>query len=137
MDPASTAPITAVPPQPTVPAAPDMPPSAPDVPTRAAPAPSTPTPDTAEDAEAPLDEAGKALVERLEAWRRETAAAEGRAAYLILTNDTLEEIARRRPRTPEELRAVRGIGPVKLERYGEALLAIVAEQGGSTAEASG
>lgn len=126
----SAAPFTEVAPQPTAPAASDMPPSAPDVPTRAAPEPpepgTAPSAEAANEAEAPGTPADAALLSRLEAWRRETAATEGRAAYLVLTNDTLERIARQRPRTLEELGAVKGIGPVKLERYGAALLTLVA-----------
>ena len=66
-----------------------------------------------------------ALYTRLETWRRETAQSEDRAAYLILTNASLEQIAQDKPQTLEELRAIKGIGPVKLERYGEAILALM------------
>lgn len=124
------APFTEVAPQPTAPAAPDMPPAQPDVPTRAAPEPAeageAPGAEAVGEGPTPAPPLDEALLARLEAWRRETAAAEERAAYLVMTNDTLEQIARQRPRTLEELAAIRGIGPVKLERYGEALLALVA-----------
>lgn len=60
----------------------------------------------------------------LETWRRETAQREDRAPYLILTNASLEQIARDKPQTLEALRDIRGIGPVKLERYGEAILTL-------------
>lgn len=66
-----------------------------------------------------------ALFEKLETWRRETAQSEDRAAYLILTNASLEQIAQEKPQTLEELQSIKGIGPVKLERYGEAILDIV------------
>lgn len=94
--------------------------------------------ETAEDAKAPGDELSgereplsetetaaaydEAFYSRLEAWRRDTAKAEDRAAYLILTNASLEQIAREKPQDLVALRAIKGIGPVKLERYGEAIL---------------
>jgi hypothetical protein len=65
------------------------------------------------------------LYTRLETWRRETARAEDRAAYLILTNDTMQKIAATKPQTVQELLEIKGIGEVKLERYGEALLKII------------
>jgi hypothetical protein len=65
------------------------------------------------------------LYTRLESWRRETARAEDRAAYLILTNDTMQKIAAGKPQTMQELLDIKGIGEVKLERYGEALLKII------------
>ena len=67
----------------------------------------------------------KAKLERLEIWRRETAEAEGRAPHLILNNQTLLELADKNPQTLEELQAIRGIGSVKLERYGEQLLEVL------------
>ena len=51
----------------------------------------------------------------------------GRPLHYILGNDTLTELARRRPKTREELLAVKGIGPVKAERYGAALLEIIGD----------
>lgn len=38
----------------------------------------------------------------------------------------MAELAKNLPRTPEELRAIFGIGPVKAERYGELLLRLTA-----------
>ena len=63
------------------------------------------------------------LYETLKRWRLETAKGEERPAYVIFHNSTLAEIVRRAPRTREELAAVPGVGPAKLERYGDAVLA--------------
>jgi ATP-dependent DNA helicase RecQ len=49
--------------------------------------------------------------------------------YFILSNDTLAELAARRPTTREQLLTVKGIGPAKGERYGHALLEIIAAVG--------
>jgi DNA helicase-2/ATP-dependent DNA helicase PcrA len=66
--------------------------------------------------------------EALKAWRLERARREEVPAYLVFHNSTLEEIAGRRPRSLAELAAVPGVGPAKLERYGEEVLAALVEQ---------
>jgi DNA helicase-2/ATP-dependent DNA helicase PcrA len=66
------------------------------------------------------------LYEVLKRWRLETAKAEERPAYVIFHNSTLAEIVRRSPRSREELAAVPGVGPAKLDRYGDDLLAVLA-----------
>ena len=53
-------------------------------------------------------------------------AADDVPAYVVFHNATLEEIAAR-PRSLDELAAVPGVGPAKLERYGEGVLAALAE----------
>ena len=63
------------------------------------------------------------LYDALKRWRLETAKAEERPAYVIFHNSTLAEIVRRAPRTRDELAAVPGVGPAKLERYGDDVLA--------------
>ena len=62
-------------------------------------------------------------------WRGEIADEAGVPRYCILSNDTLAELARCRPTTREELLTIKGIGPAKVERYGQTLLEIVAEAG--------
>ncbi len=47
-------------------------------------------------------------------------------AFVILHDTTLNEIARTRPATLDEMAAINGIGPRKLEQFGQAFLAIVA-----------
>ena len=65
--------------------------------------------------------------EALKAWRLARARQDDVPAYLVFHNSTLEEIAGRRPRSLAELAAVPGVGPAKLERYGEEVLAALAE----------
>jgi DNA helicase-2/ATP-dependent DNA helicase PcrA len=65
----------------------------------------------------------------LRAWRLVRARAEDVPAYVVFHNRTLEEIAARRPRSLGELAAVPGVGPAKLERYGEELLAALERSG--------
>ncbi|MBD0291414.1 MAG: HRDC domain-containing protein, partial [Thermoleophilia bacterium] len=44
-------------------------------------------------------------------------------AYVVFSNRTLEEVARREPATLAELGSIPGVGPAKLSRYGAAILA--------------
>jgi len=44
----------------------------------------------------------------------------------VFNDRTLEELAAARPSTSKELVGVRGFGPAKVDRYGDALLALVA-----------
>jgi superfamily II DNA helicase RecQ len=46
-------------------------------------------------------------------------------AYRVLSNATLEALARRCPRSMPALLAVKGIGEAKLTRYGDDLLALM------------
>ena len=50
----------------------------------------------------------------------------GVPAFRILTNQTLYGIAVARPKDEGELLDVSGIGPALLEKYGRALLSIIA-----------
>ena len=64
-------------------------------------------------------------VDALKAWRRDRAKADGVPAYVVLHDSTLTEIAARNPRTLFELGRVKGMGPTKLERYGDEILAVL------------
>lgn len=68
----------------------------------------------------------EALLERLRDWRRQTAQEAKMPAYVIFTDATLQAIAEQEPSSVSQLTAVSGVGPAKLDRYGEAVLALVA-----------
>jgi DNA helicase-2/ATP-dependent DNA helicase PcrA len=59
----------------------------------------------------------------LRAWRAERAKADEVPAYVVFHNSTLAEIAERSPRTLADLGRIPGVGPTKLERYGDDVLA--------------
>jgi DNA helicase-2/ATP-dependent DNA helicase PcrA len=59
----------------------------------------------------------------LKEWRLARARAEEVPAYVVFNDRTLAELIARTPRTLAELADVPGIGPAKLERYGDDLLA--------------
>ena len=67
------------------------------------------------------------LYEALVDWRLRLSRAASAPAYVIFPNTTLAAIASARPSTPSALLDVPGVGPVKADRYGEAVLALVAE----------
>ncbi|MBA3794593.1 MAG: ATP-dependent DNA helicase RecQ [Rubrobacter sp.] len=65
------------------------------------------------------------LFERLRSWRGEKAREQKVPAYVVLHNSHLEEISARKPRTIQELGAIKGIGLRRAARYGGELLALV------------
>jgi len=85
----------------------------------------TPAPAAAASATGAAGDAGR--YERLKAWRLTEARRQALPAYVILHDATLAEIAHRRPRDLEALAGIPGIGARKLERYGPALLELLAE----------
>jgi superfamily II DNA helicase RecQ len=66
------------------------------------------------------------LAAELRAWRTRRAREDAVPAYVVLHDATLDELAARRPRSEGELAAVKGLGPTKLERYGDELLELLA-----------
>ena len=64
--------------------------------------------------------------EKLREWRLSTARVAGVPAYVVFNDRTLDALVETVPRTPEDLAAVPGLGPVKISRYGDALLELLA-----------
>ena len=71
-----------------------------------------------------------AAFERLRALRRRLAEAEGVPAYIVFSDAVLRAMVVSRPRTPDALLRVPGVGPVKMARYGAAFIAALAEPSG-------
>lgn len=69
-----------------------------------------------------LDPASVRRYDRLRNWRSKVAAERGVNTDVILTNETLVEIARREPKTEAALLAIPAIGPWKARTYGPAIL---------------
>jgi ATP-dependent DNA helicase RecQ len=71
------------------------------------------------------------LFARLKSLRKEIADARAVPAYLVFSDATLRAMASARPRTAAQMLAVSGVGPVKLEAYGDRFLtAIRSHMGG-------
>jgi ATP-dependent DNA helicase RecQ len=86
----------------------------------------TPTRGTVAAAPSELGSDDGEIFARLKALRTRLATARAVPAYVVFSDATLIAIASRRPRSPEALLAISGIGPKKLELYGEDLLAVIA-----------
>ena len=66
--------------------------------------------------------------EALRRWRLETARRTQVPPYVVFHDRTLAEIARRDPTSTAALATIPGIGPAKLDRYGEAVLAALRDE---------
>jgi DNA helicase II / ATP-dependent DNA helicase PcrA len=62
------------------------------------------------------------LMDKLKTWRLAQARAQGVPAFVVFNDRTLAALAALRPGTEEGLLQVPGIGPAKLEAYGDQLL---------------
>jgi ATP-dependent DNA helicase RecQ len=70
------------------------------------------------------------LFDRLRSLRRRLADVDGVPAYVIFSDATLREMARVAPQSLAELRTISGVGPTKLQLYGEEFLAVLRAQRG-------
>jgi ATP-dependent DNA helicase RecQ len=66
-----------------------------------------------------------ARFEALRTWRLETARRTEVPPYVVFHDRTLAEIAHRQPQSSVALAGIPGVGPSKLERYGEAVLTVI------------
>ncbi len=73
------------------------------------------------------EEADQALFAALRAWRTAEAKERGKPPYMIFTDATLMAIAEAMPETDAEFLSVAGVGPVKLEKFGEELREVLDE----------
>ena len=65
------------------------------------------------------------LYVELKEWRLETAREQGVPAYVVFNNRTLAEIAATQPASEAELLEISGVGPTKVERYGDEVLELI------------
>ncbi|AUI53076.1 ATP-dependent DNA helicase [Arthrobacter crystallopoietes] len=63
----------------------------------------------------------------LRQWRKDTALEASVPAFVVFTDATLVAIAEARPQSMQELSRLAGVGPAKLERYGEDVLRILSD----------
>jgi DNA helicase-2/ATP-dependent DNA helicase PcrA len=79
----------------------------------------------------PSIDASDPVAAALKAWRAERAAADQVPAYVVMWDRHLAGIAARRPTTKRELAGCPGIGPARLETYGDAILDVIRDAVGS------
>lgn len=73
-----------------------------------------------------VDDAARPLFDALRSWRSDTAKELGKPPYVVAHDKLLAALSAERPQTKDELAGLPGIGPAKLERFGAAILEIVA-----------
>jgi ATP-dependent DNA helicase RecQ len=72
-------------------------------------------------------EADEETFEKLRTWRRARAMEESVPPYCVFSDKVLREIARQTPETLDDLSGVSGVGPAKLEKYGDLVLGVLNE----------
>jgi superfamily II DNA helicase RecQ len=65
------------------------------------------------------------LYAALREWRTLRARDDGVPAYVVFHDQTLAEIAEMKPPSAAALRRVKGVGPAKIDAYGDEVLALV------------
>jgi ATP-dependent DNA helicase RecQ len=78
-------------------------------------------------AQTAVAESDRALFQALRQKRLELARAQNVPPYVIFHDKTLIELAGARPKSRREMADVPGVGESKLDRYGPAFLAVIAE----------
>jgi ATP-dependent DNA helicase RecQ len=80
---------------------------------------------TADDGAGELTDAQQEVLDRLRALRSTIAKRDGVPAYVVFADRSLREMARRVPRSAGALAGIHGVGPAKMEKYGEAFLEVL------------
>ena len=75
-----------------------------------------------------LDEKEKETFDALRNWRAARAKQDGMPPYMIANNKQLAKMVKLKAATKADLGKVNGIGEAKIEKYGEDILRIIAEQ---------
>lgn len=65
---------------------------------------------------------GEATMMRLRAWRYKKAKERGCPAYVICSDATLRAVIEQEPTSPEDLFAIKGLGPARVEEFGDELI---------------
>ena len=73
----------------------------------------------------PLSAQESARMRAIKDWRLEYARTQDMPAFLVFSNRTLEDLARKMPGTLDELEEVYGLGPQKIEVFGKELLELL------------
>ena len=72
----------------------------------------------------PLDPADQELLDRMRQWRSAEAKRLRVPAYVVMHDRTMRAIAMERPANPKQLQALDGMGPTKVEKFGNAILGL-------------
>lgn len=77
------------------------------------------------------------LFSRLRDWRKKVAEKEGVPVYTVLTNEQLAQIVQKRVNSKAGLKEIEGVGDARVEKYGDAVLQVVAKHGPVPAKPEG
>ena len=66
---------------------------------------------------------------RLREWRKAVAEQEGVPVYAVLTNEQLAQMVQKKATTKAALKEIEGVGAARIEKYAEAVLAVLAGGG--------
>jgi ATP-dependent DNA helicase RecQ len=72
----------------------------------------------------PLTAVDEALVDRIKEWRATEAKRLRVPAYVVLHDRAVKALAQARPGNPKQLLAIDGMGPAKVDKFGEAILGL-------------
>ena len=72
-----------------------------------------------------FDEREAATMRAVREWRLDYARSQDMPAFIIFSNRTLEDLARKAPRSLYELTKIYGLGPQKIDAFGQELLEII------------
>jgi len=75
-----------------------------------------------------LSKEGEAVAARIREWRAAEAKRLKVPAYVVMHDRTLAAVAHARPRNPNELLRIDGIGPAKVERFGDDILRLCTDK---------
>lgn len=75
--------------------------------------------------DAHAEDVDQVLVTELRGWRSAMAKSRDVPAYVVMSDATLRAVCHRAPTTAQELVQVPGIGPMKVEQFGEDILGII------------
>ncbi len=84
-----------------------------------------PRPRTPSDPTRRMDPHAQKRLGRLRDWRNEASARFGVTTLAILPNYAMFDVARDRPRSPEELERIPGVGPRRVEKWGREILGLL------------
>ncbi len=82
-----------------------------------------------ETSQEPLTETDARLLERLKELRLSIAQERGVPAFVVFHDRTLQDMARRRPKSHDEFAEIHGIGAAKLAKFAEPFVALIAAHG--------
>ena len=65
------------------------------------------------------------LLDSLRQLRKQIAEREHTPAYIIFSDDSLEDMVEKKPVTLDQFSDIRGVGQIKLDRYGKVFVALI------------